>query len=94
MLDASSTLRPGLVETNPAIGTGTPQSGRLIGIKVGVCAAEIAYSEWKHHKSSWQQIGPVHNSDVRSEKITGLSTFGAAAAYSFFALHNQAISTK
>lgn len=94
MLDARSTLRSGLVEQNPSLGAGTPQSGRLIGIKVGVCAAEVVYAEWRHHTRSWQQIGPVHNTDVRDEKITGIASFGAAAAYGAVAAHNEAINTK
>jgi hypothetical protein len=94
MIDARTSLRSGLAEENPSLGSGRPQSGRMIGIKAGVCAAEVAYAEWRHHKRSWQQIGPVHNIDVRDERVTGIASFTAAAAYGAVAAHNASITTK
>lgn len=51
MLDARSTLRPGLNETNPILGRGTPNGGRIIGLKLGICAGSFIASEWSHRQA-------------------------------------------
>lgn len=77
-LDAFSTIRPGLQETNPVLGGNSVQ---IIGIKAGVCALQVGLAEWQHHRY------PAANR-VGADKVATFAGFGTAAAYSAFAWHN------
>jgi hypothetical protein len=80
MVDARSTLQAGLAETNPILGSGKPNAGRIYGIKIGTCAGSILWSEYLHHK---YPIGSI------TEKIGAASAFGQAAFYTGAAIHNE-----
>lgn len=75
MVDARTTLRAGLVETNPLLGSGKPQAGRIISLKLGMCAGQIVASE-------------LHRS-ARKDKIGAVSGIGQAGMYGALALHNS-----
>lgn len=83
MLDAATTLRAGIAETNPILGRGAPQAGRIIGIKIGMCAGQIAYSEWRHARYG-----------ARGERTATVMGFGQAAFYGAVSVHNLGIRTE
>lgn len=83
MVDAGTTLRPGIIETNPLLGRGTPNAGRIIGIKLGMCAGQIAFSEWRHARHG-----------ARDERTAALFGFGQAALYGAVSVHNLGIRTE
>lgn len=81
MVDAGTTLRPGLIETNAVLGAGSPKAGRIIGLKIGLCAGQIAYAEYIHHRRP----------NVAAEQIGTLGGFGAAGFFSILAWHNAGL---
>jgi len=81
MADARTTLEPGLVEMNPALGAGRPGAGRIIGMKIGLCARQIAYSEWLRRRTH----------STTTEKINTVGAIGQAIVYSVLAAHNAQI---
>ena len=82
MVDAASTLRPGLRELNPLLGSGQPNAGRIIGIKVGICLAPIIVAEWQLHRHGYNQ---------QAERINFGFATGTAGLYSGLAVHNYRI---
>ena len=79
LVDASTTLRAGLLETNPILGSGHPNAGRLIGLKLGGCALQIGYAEYAHRHGR------------SSEKLHAISAAGLAGVFSALAIHNRGL---
>lgn len=82
MMDARTTLRPGVAETNPILGSGRPNAGRIIGFKIGVCAGQIALSEYQHHH---------HPENARNERWQMYGGSAQAAVYGTLAFRNSRI---
>lgn len=61
MIDAGSSLHPGIAETNRILGAGQPSGLRIVGIKVGTCAGQFIFAEWRTHK----------HPDMRSTELPG-----------------------
>lgn len=74
MADARTTLRPGLVETNPLLGAGKPQPARILSLKLGMCAVQFVA---ERHKSR------------AKDKLGAVSGFAQAGIYTGLALHNE-----
>jgi hypothetical protein len=91
MVDAKTTFRAGLIETNPLYGVGRPQVGRIVGIKLGFCGAQVAYSEYRHFRYRHEAIGPHHDADVTREKIGFVGALGQAGYFAYLAGRNSAI---
>lgn len=91
MLDAGTTLRAGIAETNPLLGAGHPSAGKIIGFKVGVCATGLIMSEYRHARLNREIAGFGHDQDVRGEKIGFVSGLGQAAWFGYAAGHNLGI---
>ena len=73
--DAATTLRPGLRETNPLLG----QGASVIGIKLGVCAGQIAFAEWRSRRHP------------EIEKPATFAAFGEAGVFTVLAIRNSRI---
>lgn len=85
MLDARSTLRPGLNETNPILGRGNPNAGRIIGLKLGICAGTIIASEWSHRQAP---------EAMQREKAGAYIGMASAGLYSGLAVRNFRLQAK
>ncbi len=101
LLDAGSTLRPGVAETNPLLGRGRPNAGIIIGVKTGLCAAQIGMAEWRHrrYESSISGFAPAAAGirtarEIRDERTAAIIGFGQAAAFGGLAVHNMGIRAK
>ena len=75
MIDARTTLRPGLLETNPILG----QGGQVVGVKVGLCAAQIVAAEL------YLRRHPQH------ERAVAVASFAAAGMYGAIAVKNMGL---
>jgi hypothetical protein len=73
--DAATTLRPGLRETNPLLG----QGASVIGIKLGLCAGQIAFTEWRARRHP------------EIDKPVTFAAFGEAGVFTGFAIRNSRI---
>jgi hypothetical protein len=87
MADGMTTLaaaKYGAVETNPLLGR-DPGAARVIGIKLGLCVGQIAWSEWRLH----QYRRSVGEEAARTSEIIGAAAgIGETGLYSAFAFHN------
>lgn len=85
MLDARSTIRPGLNETNPILGRGNPNAERIIGLKLGICVGTIIASEWSHRQAPQA---------MQREKAGAYIGLASAGLYGGLAVRNFRIETK
>lgn len=79
--DAYTTIQPGLVETNPLLGKGTPQPIRISLFKAAICGGSIALAEINHHK--------YHSDGL--EKVYTFSALGQTGLYGGLAIHNNSL---
>ena len=87
MADGMTTLaaaKYGAVETNPLLGR-DPRAARVIGIKLGLCAGQIAWSEWRLHQ---YRRGAGEDAARQSEIIGGAAGLGQVGLYSALTFHN------
>src|SRR5947208_310752 len=78
MIDAKTTLdasRYGAIETNPILGGGRPGAGRIVGIKLGLCAGQIVWTEWSLRKARGTE------KERRLEMTAAAANLGAVGVY-------------
>lgn len=92
--DAFTTLRPGIVETNPLLGRGKPQAGRILATKGAICGLQIAYSEYRHHRYANEVFGPLHTKDAQREKMGFYMGGMQVALFGYATAHNLNIPNK
>lgn len=72
-------LERGAVEVNPIYGH-HPSAGLLIGSKVGLCAAQVVFAEWRHARHPGAR-----------DRIDTFAAVGQSAVFTGLAIHNTGV---